>query len=201
MEEDIKKRPIIVLDINGTLLKRVHRSKSELLRDYKERGITPDISTKDYHMYIRPNINVLINTLHSLPVNYVFWSTAYKHNVKVMADILASLGMDRAISAYDQTHCDKMVNRNLVMGNPKMEAALSKIKADRFIKDLSKISKWFDIPLEYCCLVDDNEMKSIGGQNFIEVCEFDPIQEDNELIRLSKELERFISHLMKGIQV
>ncbi|EOB14310.1 hypothetical protein NBO_30g0004 [Nosema bombycis CQ1] len=66
------------------------------------------------------------------------------------------------------------------------------MKTKKHVKNLEVISKEFKIPIENCILVDDSTQKSVKGQNFLKIKEIDLFKEDEELIRIGLEIDKFI---------
>lgn len=101
-------------------------------------------------------------------------------NTKIYAEMLKEFGFGNPIAVLDGDFCDVGMERG-------------KVKADKWVKDLRKVSRMFDVEVDNCLLVDDDSVKSVKGHNFELVAEYDPLNEnDSEIITLVERLKLFV---------
>jgi FMN phosphatase YigB (HAD superfamily) len=169
---------MIVFDINGTLLERVHKNDTHTINEYEKSGLKHDHELNSHYIYLRSHLDTLIKFLHTHNLKYMFWSTCHKSNVEILGAFLRDLGFNKCMALYSYDECSIGENK----GNSKPK---------KCTKDLRRVSKAFDIPLERCILVDDSAWKGAEGCNFVGVSEFDPLNEDSELLRICSEFHEY----------
>ncbi|KAL0266141.1 UNVERIFIED_CONTAM: hypothetical protein PYX00_011857 [Menopon gallinae] len=178
MRTEADREVIVALDINGTLLKRVHKcNKNEVNAGLHGNGLCRKVGS--HVVYYRPHLQELGVFLDHNRIKYVFWSTMQRHNTLLYAKSLEAFGLDKYLECYDESHCKAGSKR----GN---------IKAKRWLKDLRMLSNVHNVALSNCVLVDDNILKSTDGCNFIPVKEYDPSVYDQELLLLTEKLREFV---------
>lgn len=174
---EIARKVVVALDINGTLLKRFHkqdRTGLDMLKD--QRG---GVVINKHKVYHRPHLRELGEFLARENVTYVFWSTMQHQNLKLYVESLHPFGLSGHAGLYDESHC-------------KVGGERGRIKASKWLKDLRVLADAHNVPLENCVLVDDDELKSAAGCNFIHIKEYDPNEPDTELLALISKLGAFL---------
>eukprot|EP00866_Antonospora_locustae_P000405 jgi/Antlo1/405/893 len=169
---------MVALDINGTLLKRIHKSKKmEIGTGFHGGNLCKMLH--NHVVYYRPYLRELGEFLSLNRIRYVFWSTMQRHNTLLYAKSLEDFGLTEYLKCYDESHCKTGITRG-------------SIKAKKWLKDLKVLSDVHNISLDNCVLVDDNVLKSTEGCNFIQVKEYDPNMPDRELLQLIEKLKEFV---------
>lgn len=169
---------MVALDINGTLLKRIHKCNRKKI-DGSLHGDKLRKTLRNHVVYYRPHLQDLGEFLNHHRIKYVFWSTMQRHNTLLYAKSLEDFGLNRYLKCYDESHC----RTGSIRGS---------IKAKKWLKDLRMLSDEHGISLDNCVLVDDNALKSTEGCNFIQVKEYDPDAPDQELLLLIEKLKGFL---------
>jgi hypothetical protein len=172
---------IVAFDINGTLLRREYKGDKRTHSGHSRVEIKPDITTRVYDIYLRPNIQELVKFLRSHDVKYLFWSTMMRKNLDAIMDCLATVGFDRPIGSLCVDECE--------VGKFKGE----RVKTDKWVKNMKVVAEKWGVPLDECVLVDDCESKNAEGCEFIHVDEFMVENlEDKEILRICDALHSYI---------
>lgn len=172
---------LVVLDINGTLIKRIYQY------DKKSTDNTQSLPTSfniigGYRVYYRQNLCELSKFLNSFSnINYVFWSTMNQKNVYMHVKSLEQFGFKKYIGYYDTSHC-------------KIGKEKGNIRAEKWVKDLKVVSNAHNIELDNCILVDDDPLKSTSTNNFIHIKTYNLEKDDNELLNLIDKIKEFMSN-------
>jgi len=169
---------LIVFDINGTLIKKCRKGKSEP-KEYEQKGRMPDKVTSKFILYERPLLGVLLKFLKTHEVTYILWTTGMEANAKVLVDYLESLGFDEHIGWYSQIDCKA--------GKCKVDS-----DANLWIKDLDMVARNHGFDVERCILVDDSVDKSIYDQNLICCKEYNPGEDDDGIFEICRHLDDFL---------
>lgn len=168
---------LVAFDINGTLLRKLHKN-NECVKPLASRGIRHDFRYKQYFVYVRPHLDMLVKFIESHDTNYVLWTTARTDNARYLTRYLECLGLDKGIRHYSQADCK--------VGKVKIES-----DADLWVKDLRIVSENHSVDLKNCVLVDDSVDKSIHDQNFICCPQFMPGEDDTGIIQICRHLDKF----------
>lgn len=169
---------VVALDINGTLLKRIHKcNRNEIGAGLHGGKLCKTLN--NHIVYYRPYLQELGEFLSLNRIKYVFWSTMQRHNTLLYAKSLEEFGLNKYLKCYDESHC----RTGSIRGS---------IKAKKWLKDLRMLSDVHSTSLNNCVLVDDNALKSTEGCNFIQVKEYDPSVPDQELLQLIEDLKAFV---------
>ena len=177
MTEGRRASAIVVLDINGTLLKRIHRREASAHRTTEEKAQAHKI--KDHLVYARPHLQLLSSFLESSGTDYVFWSTMHGHNLRLYVEHLRAFGFSKYLACYDQSSCTEC-------------SRATGARTKKSVKDLNVIAAAHDVSVDSCVLVDDDPYKAVVGQNFIHVREYDPGRQDDVLLHLIETLKEFV---------
>ena len=94
-----RRRKLLVLDANGFLFWRLHKSKGRL----HELPCAPDATAGDFHIFKRPHLSEFISWC-SERFHVVVWSTAKGVNLHPMVQ-LAFHGLPPPVAVFDQTDC------------------------------------------------------------------------------------------------
>lgn len=170
---------MVALDINGTLLKRIHKCNWKRMSATSLHGDNLYEILHNHVVYYRPHLKDLGEFLNHPRIKYVFWTTMQRHNALLYAMCLEDFGLNKYLRCYDESHCQT----GSIRGN---------IKATKWLKDLRMLSDVHGVSLDNCVLVDDNALKSVEGCNFIQVKEYDPAVPDQELLLLIEKLKEFV---------
>ncbi|ADM10884.2 uncharacterized protein Eint_010200 [Encephalitozoon intestinalis ATCC 50506] len=170
-------RFLVVFDISGTLIKRYHKAKSEQ-RILTSMGVEPDFKFKEYFIYNRPHLDLLVEFLKSHDAEYVLWTTGMRQNAMHLVKYLEDLGFDGLLGWYSQSDCKP--------GKVRLDS-----KCSRWVKDLEVVASNHNIDVEKCILVDDSVDKSIYTQNFICCPEYIPGAKDYGIEYICKHLDDF----------
>jgi hypothetical protein len=173
------KKFLVVLDINGTLLRRVN-DREELYAQYRAASKMHDGKCKRVYLYNRPGLKVLVEFLSSHDTSYVFWSTAMHKNMLHLVEHLERLGFKEHLACYSQADCK--------VGTLYRED----VKAERWVKDLSVVAEKHGYDIKSCILVDDSPAKSVHDQNFVCCKSFNPLEADTGIVDICRALDRFV---------
>ena len=95
------RRPLVVLDINGVLIHRVH--KSNLKNNKKSTFVTPN----GYHVFVRPNAKGFLTFLFK-HFDVAVWTCMNKQNAQfVLERLMTRKQKDSLKFVYTQKECDK----------------------------------------------------------------------------------------------
>lgn len=170
---------LIVFDVNGTLLKRVNKTETGLIKRLKEANIQQVHEDNYFHYYIRTHIGLLNEFLIKNKIEFVFWSTMYESNLLRTLNVLYKFGFkDHLEDNFCRDHC-------------KVGKTKGKIKASKWVKDLSIPANYYGYKVENCVLIDDDFEKVYNDNNYFLVKEFDPLVEDDEILRIIEFIKQF----------
>lgn len=169
---------LAVFDINGTLLKRLHKTNPEL-RKLALQGVECDHRYRQYFVFERPGLRILVEFLDTHDVDYAFWTTARANNAGFLIDHLASVGFTRCRRRYSQMDCK--------VGKRRFDS-----DASLWVKDLWVAAQDHGVDIRSCILVDDSVDKSVHTQNFICCSEFMPGEEDSGIVEICRHLDEFL---------
>lgn len=168
---------LVVFDISGTLLRKYHKAKREH-RELAARGIEPDHRFKQFFIYNRPGLDVLVEFLRTHDADYVLWTTGMRQNAEQMVWHLRSLGLDKYLGWYSQSDCKA--------GRVRVES-----EAALWVKDLEVVARAHGVDVERCILVDDSVDKSVHDQNFVCCTEYVPGLKDRGIADICRHLDDF----------
>ncbi|KAJ2394046.1 hypothetical protein GGI23_004840 [Coemansia sp. RSA 2559] len=182
---------LIVLDLNGTLLKRCKANKG------KQRLAFPRPYLQEFLKFATENFAVMI------------WSTAQPSNVNNMVSLMLSPYYERFVRVWDRRFCD--LRGNYFSKSPSIKD-LRKITGGFTLADapnrnvygtydgylgvnLSMRRYW---EMENIILVDDSESKAeLQKENHIFISSFEDItgeSDDKELLKLTQYLQRYLQN-------
>lgn len=173
----------IVFDINGTLVRRYFFDDDEVIPEITKKDVVRRF--RDHLVFFRPHLNDLCEFLEKNNIKYVFWSTMTPRNTRNYVKMLKEMGFKSFIGYYDGAYCKVGTNRG-------------KVIAKKWVKDLRLISETYNVPLEKCVLIDDDEVKRAEGCKFIDIKEYDPAIEDTELLITIQKIREFLSISQKS---
>ncbi|KAJ2446445.1 hypothetical protein GGF42_005691, partial [Coemansia sp. RSA 2424] len=186
-EAHTKHRQLIVLDLNGTLIKRGPRNKDKSRTGYAR----PHLAS--FLQFVLSNFAVMI------------WSSAQPNSVNNMLQIFMSQEQKRFVRVWDRRFCDI---DGFYFGKAQTTKDLLKITsgyslADSPHRDVYNTYKGYlgvapemkdHWTLENIVLVDDSETKAVRQKdNHIHVSSFENLRHDDELVQLHRYFEAYVA--------
>ncbi|TBU01975.1 hypothetical protein CWI36_1218p0010 [Hamiltosporidium magnivora] len=172
---------MIVFDLNGVLMKRLNKAKSKEIKEIETNNVMRDITLNSSVVFLRPNFKELILFLRKHKARYIGWTTAISSTVEELKLHLKGWGFEFE-DILSQEYCD--------VGGVRPPD----IKSEKWIKNLNIVAEKYKCSLKDCVLVDDSRNKSVEGQNFINVSEYNPLsnKEDRYLKELCVALHDYV---------
>jgi RNA polymerase II subunit A small phosphatase-like protein len=167
MSETRAQRPLLVLDLDETLVHAEEKGKPFL-------GRSPDFTTSDYVVYKRPHLDEFLSRMWKL-YDIAVWSAAGTLYVNRVVEVIFA-GQKQPVFVFSGTRTTRRFDHD------RHEAY--------YIKDLKKVRKrGFD--LRRVLIADDLELNAQRNYgNAIYVKEFNGEADDNELLLLADYLEK-----------
>lgn len=170
-------RTLVVLDLNGVFIERVHRTKQTFLKT-EFSFLTPN----GYYVFIRPYTKRLLAFLFK-HFDVAVWSSMNHFNTSLIVERLFSKKQRALLKfVYTQDQCDT----HHVPGQEKPV----------FYKRISKIETDFGYPINNILLVDDSSIKVTFNPPFSAIhptsYSRDKQRNDCALFRLQQVLEAFL---------
>ncbi|EQB61013.1 hypothetical protein NAPIS_ORF01420 [Vairimorpha apis BRL 01] len=171
---------LLVLDINDTLLTKFKYNTYYLI-DKLNTDLKGEIYILDNCKILkRQYSDIFLKYISEHNLDYIFWSTAFKRNIKKMIPYLELCGYTSYLGYLGQEECEEGI-------------LTDKIKTKMNKKNLKVVSKIFNINIEHCILIDNDENKRVGNQNFIKVEDTCPFKKDIGFINLCKKIDNYIN--------
>ena len=201
---------VVVLDLNGTLIKRLKQGDIALKEQLNRVNRPPDyfkwynkrthLTTWEKYdaniygwklansvpcLYFRPHLEEFAQFLNTNKFEYLFWTTMPSENCRPIMEMLKSKGLRPTRETLSQEDC---------VENPLASSYFTKNR-----KDLTMLSKRLNVSIDSLLLIDDSDEKLYPREaenfreNFLEVQDYNPLNRDDaELCRIIGELKKYV---------
>ncbi|WUR04245.1 FCP1 domain-containing protein [Vairimorpha necatrix] len=98
---------LLVFDINDTLISKIKKTDKYVLDSLTDNQKNNTYSCNNHILLKRPLTDLLVKFLEIHNINYVFWSTSMKHNIKKMIPYLEEIGYNFHLGYFGQEECEE----------------------------------------------------------------------------------------------
>lgn len=181
-------RTLVILDLNGVLVERVHMSKQKFLKT-EYTFLTPN----GYYVFVRPYTKRLLTFLFK-HFDVAVWSSMNKQNTMFVVERVFNKKQRESLRfVYTQSQCD-------------IHESMEKLY---YYKRISKITKNFNYHEDHILLVDDSPNKAVFNPSYTAIHPKTYVhtrrRSDRALFKLQLVLEAFmndpetkITHFLKS---